>query len=125
MKKVIALVYEYRIKGHWSHYLPFVQRIINYTIDGSIGTQLARVIFGDMVDSDIAMDLPRTTARNPEDYVVKLRDARSILVQATRYYLTKNQRKRGVDGVREDVEVTKFSVGDYVLLTYPNRPQTS
>ena len=74
LKHLRALVYEYRIKEHWSHYLPLVQRIINYTIDGSIETQPARVIFGDMIDSDIAMDLPEgTTAQNPEDYLVKLR----------------------------------------------------
>ena len=47
-----ALVYEHRIKAEWSHYLPLVQRILNYTVDGSIGTQPGRVIFGDMVDSD-------------------------------------------------------------------------
>ena len=80
MKEVLthlrALVYENRIKEYWSHYLPLVQRIINYTIDGSIKTQPVRVIFGGMIDSDIAMDLPEggTTARNPEDYPVKLRD---------------------------------------------------
>jgi UDP-N-acetylglucosamine 2-epimerase len=33
-----ALVYEYRIKSEWFHYLPLVQRILNYTVDGSIGT---------------------------------------------------------------------------------------
>ena len=76
-----------------------------------------------MIDSDIAMDLPEgTTARNPEDYLVKLCEDQSILVQTTQDYLKKNQRKRGIDGGRKDVEVTKFSVGDYVLLTYPNRP---
>ena len=72
MKEVLthlrALVYEYRIKEHWGHYLPFIQRIINYTIDGSIGTQSARVIFGDMIDYDIAMHLPEgTTTKNPEE----------------------------------------------------------
>ena len=87
---------------------------------------IARVIFGNMVDSDIAMDLPEgTTAQNPEDYLVKLREAQSILVQTTQEYLKKNQRKRGVDGGRKDEEITKFAVGDYVLLTVPNRPQTS
>ena len=54
MKEVLthlrALVYENRIKEHWSHYLPLVQRIINYTIDGSIGTQPALVIFWDIDD---------------------------------------------------------------------------
>ena len=41
-----------------------------------------------MVDSDLAIDLPdRTTGRNPEDYLFKLRGAQSILVQATQDYL--------------------------------------
>ena len=43
MKEVGAhlrvLVCEYRIKAEWSHYLPLVQRILNYTVDGSMGTQ--------------------------------------------------------------------------------------
>ena len=124
MKEVLTHLYEFRIKDNWSHYLPLVQRIMNYTIDGSIGTQPAHVIFGEMVDSDIAMDLPEgTTAQNPEDYLVKLREAQSILIQATQEYLKKNQRKRGVDGGQKEEEVTNFSVGDYVLLTYPNRPK--
>ena len=70
-----------------------------------------------MVDSDIAMDLPEgTTAQNPDDYLVKLREAQSILDQATQEYLKKNQRKRGVDGGRKEEEVTNFT------FTYPNRP---
>ena len=52
-----------------------------------------------------------------EDYQVKLQDAQAILTQATQAYLKKNQRKRGVDGGPKDVEVTKFSVRDYVLPT--------
>ena len=96
MKEVLthlrALVYENRIKEHCSHYLPLVQKTLIYTSDGSIGTQPARVIFGDMIDSDLAMDLPEgTTARNPEDYLVKLRDAQSILAQATQDYLKKTK----------------------------------
>jgi len=66
-----ALVYEYRIKSEWSHYLPLVQRIINYIVDGSIGTQPGRVISGDMVmDCDLEMDFPeRTTGLNSELFV--------------------------------------------------------
>ena len=42
--------------------------------------QFGRVIFGDMVDSNLAMDLPEGhTGRNPEDYLMKLREAQSIL----------------------------------------------
>ena len=62
-----------------------------------------------MIDSDIAMDLPEgTTTQNPEDNLVKLREAKSTLVQTTQDYLKKNQIKRGIDGDRKDVEVTKF-----------------
>ena len=35
-----ALVYEYRIKSEWSHYLPLVQQILNYPVDES--TELSR-----------------------------------------------------------------------------------
>jgi len=69
-----ALVYEYRIKSEWSNYQPQVQRIINYTVDGSIEFQPERVIFGDMVDSNLAMYPPEgSTGRNPKDNLVKIR----------------------------------------------------
>ena len=69
----------------------FFKRIINHTIDGLIGTLYARVIFGDMIDSDLAMDLSEgTTAQNPEGDLVKLRDAQSIFHPGNS---KKNQRK--------------------------------
>ena len=68
-------------------------------MDGSIGTQPGLVIFGDMVDYDLATDLPEgTIGRNPEDYLLKLREAQSILVQTTQDYLKNHQRKRSVNG---------------------------
>ena len=92
-------------------------------MDGPTETNPGRVIFGDMVDSDLAMNLAeRSTDRNPEDYVVKLRKAQSILVQTTQDYLGKHQRKISVDGGPKNSEVTNFGAGDYVFLTYPNRP---
>ena len=89
-------------------------------MDGSIGTQPGRVLFGDMVDCDLVMDLQEgTTGRNPEDYLLKLREAQSILVQTTQDYLRKHQRKRSVDGGPKNLEVPKFAARDYILLTYP------
>jgi hypothetical protein len=49
-------VYERRVKERWSQYLPLVQRTLNYGI-GSIGTMTARVILGDLAESDLVMDL--------------------------------------------------------------------
>jgi hypothetical protein len=68
--------------------------------------------FSEMVDCDLAMDLPEgTTGRNPEDYLLKLREAQSILVQTTQDCLRKHQRKRSVDGGPKNLEVTKFAAG--------------
>ena len=99
MKHLRALVFEKRIKENWSHYLPLAQRIINYSVDGSIGMQPARVIFGDIVNCDLAMDLPRTwEGRNLIDYLMKLRDGQARLIKVTQDFLSKNQRKWTIDG---------------------------
>ena len=90
MKHLRALVFEKRIKENWSHYLPLAQRIINYSVDGSIGTQPARVIFGDIANCDLAMDLPRTwEGRNLIDYLVKLRDGQARLIKVSQEFLSK------------------------------------
>ena len=101
MKHLLALVFEKWIKDHWSplDYLPLAQRIINYSVDGSIGTQPARVIFGDILNCDLAMDFPRTwEGRNLMDYLVKLRDGQARLIKITQEFLSKNQRKRTIEG---------------------------
>jgi len=78
-----ALVYENRIREFWSQYLPLVQRILNYTIDGSIGTQPARVIFGDLEISDIALDVTVDWGdRTVEDYLVRPRECQSMILRA-------------------------------------------
>ena len=62
----------------WSYYLPLVQRILNYTIDGFIGTQPAREILGDLATSCLAMDvLAHWSGRNVEDNLVKLREGQA------------------------------------------------
>jgi len=59
-------MYECRIKEHWSHFLPLIQRIINYTIELELNLPTSY------------LDLPEgTTAQNPEGYLVKLRVLRN------------------------------------------------
>ena len=48
-----------------------------------------------MIDSDLTMYLPEGTARNPEDYLVKLRDSQSIFIQVTQEYLEKIKENEG------------------------------
>ena len=100
-----------------------MQRILNYTIDGSIGTQPAKVILGDLTTSDLAVDISADwSSLHVEDYLVKLREGQATLVRDTREFLKKNQRKeRAADGREKRQEVTKFEAGQYVL-KYPNKP---
>jgi hypothetical protein len=123
MKHLRALVYEKRIKSLWSRFLPLVQRIINYTVDGSIGTQPARVIFGNMLPMQIAMDLPENWLNRPvQDYLATLRAAQDVLVKATQQYLQEHHRKRTRSGKVPVLLGEPIEVGNYVLLRYPNRP---
>jgi hypothetical protein len=123
MKHLRALVYERRVKEVWSQYLPLVQRIMNYTVDGSIGTQPAKVVFGDVAVSDLAMDLPSEWAhRSVLEYLVKLREMQAILIKTTQDFLRKNERNRTRDGDVNVQDVPQFTIGQFVLLKYPNRP---
>jgi hypothetical protein len=127
MKEVVkhlkALVFEKRIKEQWSQFLPLVQRIMNYSIDGSIGTQPARVLFGDMAGSDLAMDLPKDwNGRDIHEYLLKLREMQGLIIKATHNYLERNQRKRAREGHGIPSEVPGFREGQFVLLRYPSRP---
>ena len=68
-------------------------RRFNNTMDGSIGTQPGKVIFGHMVDSDLAMYLSEgQTGRNAEDYLIKLRKAQFILIQTLPQKSSKEER---------------------------------
>jgi hypothetical protein len=123
MKHLRALVFERRVKETWSQYLPLVQRIINYSIDGSIGTQPARIILGDLAGADLAVDLPSAWGgRSVHEYLVKLREMQAILIRTTQDFLEKNQRKRGRNADPRRSEVPGFREGQFVLLQYPNRP---
>ena len=60
-----------------------MQRILNYTVDGSIGTQPVRVILGDVSTSDLAMDMPSNwSGRNVEDHLVQMPEGQ-VLIRAT------------------------------------------
>ena len=117
MKHQRALVLEKSIKENWSHYLPLAQRIINYSVDRSIGTQPDRVIFWDMENG-----LAEKMGRNLIDYLVKLRGGRARQIKVTQEFLSKNQQKWSIDGGEKVNKVVEFHVGNYVMLQYPDRP---
>jgi hypothetical protein len=96
---------------------------MNYSIDGSIDTQPARVLLGDMAGSDLVMDLTRDwDEREIHEYLLKLREMQAIMVRNTQEFLEKNHRKRAREGHGTPSEVPGFKNGQFVLLKYPIRP---
>jgi hypothetical protein len=120
MKHLRALVLARGIEDKWSHYLPLVQRILNFTPDSSIGTAPAKLIFGSIL-SDVGFDvLAMNTEVAVSEYLGKLQETQLELIRVSREHLEGQARQRDA---RLPLEYTvDFQVGDYVLLAYPSRP---
>jgi hypothetical protein len=96
---------------------------MNYSIDGSIGTQPARVLLGDIAGSELAMAVPQgDEGRDSHTFFVKLHKAQAILIKTTQDFLRLKQRKLARDGHGVSPQVLNYHEGQFVLLKYPNRP---
>jgi hypothetical protein len=124
MKHLRALIYSRDIRDSWSTVLPLVQRILNYTKDGSIGISPAQVLFGDMIPTNPYIDMTVTEETVPmAAYLSKLKEKQLVLIRETQLYLDKRTAERDARA-EVIVDLPVYQVGDYVLLTYPSRPPT-
>ena len=129
-----SLVMEQRVSETWSICLPMIQRIINATPNRTIGTMPARVMFGGAVHLDRALlQLPgddnedddgeaeeqrRSTV---EDYITTLIDDQRRIVDAARAHQQALIDKVLAGNPESPVE---YENGEYVLVSYPERPPT-
>eukprot|EP00595_Chromulina_sp_UTEXLB2642_P002028 CAMPEP_0196762882 /NCGR_PEP_ID=MMETSP1095-20130614/3014_1 /TAXON_ID=96789 ORGANISM="Chromulina nebulosa, Strain UTEXLB2642" /NCGR_SAMPLE_ID=MMETSP1095 /ASSEMBLY_ACC=CAM_ASM_000446 /LENGTH=1512 /DNA_ID=CAMNT_0042114961 /DNA_START=95 /DNA_END=4633 /DNA_ORIENTATION=- len=122
MKHLRALVMEKRVTKKWSLYLPLIQRILNSTFDSSIGTSPSKIIFGDMLPVDVPFIFKGIrTDTNVSDYLKHLTTQQNHLIDISKSYLEKQRLKR-LNGRVEESSTESPSVGDYVLISYPNKP---
>jgi hypothetical protein len=122
IKHLRALVLSRHIANNWSSVLPLVQRILNFTKDGSIGLSPAQVIFGDMLPigpSIIVSVTDRVIQSN--EYLETLRKNQLWLIQESQKFLEENATVREGKG-NVITDYPSFDIGDYVLLSYPSRP---
>jgi hypothetical protein len=121
MKHLRILVFNRDIGDSWSNVLPLVQRILNYTKDGSINTSPSQIIFGDMIPNDISIILPSTDGTIViSDYLKTLQSKQLALIQASQLYLNE-------EAIKKDLKVPisehqDYNIGNYILLSYPSRP---
>jgi hypothetical protein len=118
-----AIVRDHRVADNWSAALPLVQRIINAATHSAIGTSPARMLFGGMVDLNRELmtkrDAAGSEASTVEDYVSRLCELQRILIEASQKHqqAVVAERLERQPQAREDLDV-----GDYVVVSYPNRP---
>ncbi len=124
LKHLRILVQNRDILDEWSLVLPLVQRILNFTKDGSINMAPAQILFGDMIPYDLSLIMTSNEESGTiqiVEFLEKLKQKLLLLIQATQKYLTENASKREERG-NLIIDVPVFDVGDYVLLTYRSRP---
>ena len=121
MRHLRAIVLDGRVRKSWSTYLPFIQRIMMYSYHDSIGTYPARLLYGDRVSPYRGLITEWNSGDKLNhitynDYVVQLDEQLKNIVKASQeYQLSVNEKKFS----KSPVELTRYSIGDYVLISYP------
>jgi hypothetical protein len=118
-----ALVLDRRMASTWSAALPLVQRIMNAAPHAGTGTAPVRLLFGDAITPDrhLLVDSKDFEGKSStvEDYIQQLQVSQATLVAASQQHQEKVVARRLKDS---PATPTTFQVGDYVLVSYPNRP---
>ena len=81
MKHLRILVFNRDVGDTWSNILPLVQRILNFTRDGSVNVAPSQIVFGDMLSSEISIILPSTDGTIVvSDYLRTLTENQFVLI---------------------------------------------
>ena len=123
MRHLRSIVFDLRTTQNWSEGLPLVQRVVNATPHSALGTTPARVMFADAVDMHRGV-LTQHVARGEqtvEDYVQQLSVMQTAVLQAS----ARHQDEVVARYLKKSPKLpTSFREGDYVLVSYPERPPT-
>ena len=113
------------IKDSWSEVLPLVQRILNAQHVNSIGTNPARIIFGNSVDLDsgLILQIDKDTASSEQkkilrmsEWVDKMSELQKDCIRVAQLTQAKIQDEY-FDNYRNE-DITEFPLNSYVLVHY-------
>ena len=71
MRHMKNIIFDKRVKKHWSDYYPFVERIINAQIHSVIKLPPSKIIYGNTIDLDRAI-LKQGDEPNPFRHIKKI-----------------------------------------------------
>jgi transposase InsO family protein len=122
------------LKENWSDIIPLVQRIINSSINESIGTSPATLVFGTGINLD--RNLFITDERSPfeeitsqSEWVEKMSVLQAEVIDAAQKQQAKTQQQhlfprekvvRKPKPTQVDPQITEFNDRDFVLVEYPD-----
>jgi hypothetical protein len=119
IKFLQQITYDRVVQDKWVTYLPLVQRIINTSVNESIGVAPAQLLFANQIDLDrnILTPFPQTEDKQLSTYVEELMDVQVLLMgRALQYQNAKDQRHL----MSRNDPPTEFPINSYVLVQYPN-----
>lgn len=122
------LVYHHNIIDMWADYLPLVQRIINASTHSSIGMSPAQLLFGNAVNLDRGLFLPKgevvgeaegqVSEKRLSEWVDRMLSKQAVLLQVA----SQLQRDKDSAHMQEcTIPVTTFAPNSYVLVRHPVR----
>jgi hypothetical protein len=137
MNNLRPIVLNRRLQTSWSDALPLVQRIFNSSINDSIGTTPTQILFGNAINTERGLFAGSETSQHASltsmsDWVEKMLTAQADIIAIAQ----ETQRKTDMEHMfpspkrirtstsSEDLPVTEFPNGTFVLVSYPNNPIT-
>jgi hypothetical protein len=120
MRHLRAIIYHKNVITDWATMLPMVQRIMNSSVNESIGVSPAQILFGNAVTLDRGIFLPQNVDKTDKITLSKW-SSDMLNKQATVIRIAQQtQRKRNDIHVEKfPAERTEFPINSYVLIEYP------
>jgi hypothetical protein len=120
LKYLQQIIFTHRSRNKWSSFLPLVQRIMNSTMHGSLGTSPARIMFGPAMDLDRGL-IPQIQNAHPlqaeslEKFLKISREEQLSLIESTRQYLQMHE----AEFAALSTDPVIFPINSLVLVRYP------
>ena len=130
MKHLRGMIFDTRLKNHWSWLLPLVQRILNATSKESLGVSPAQLIFGNAIDLDRGLFFNDTLvdandkdmSKSVREFLDKLLHNQAIVLEVAQEQQASSDAKHVAQRMGKKgalVSSPQYEVNSFVLLRYP------
>jgi hypothetical protein len=122
LRHLRCLVFDSRHPTSWSRALPFIQRILNATPHSATNIAPAQIVYGNRISLNrglLSSFVPSSDSSSVQEHISALVSHQNHLISLSQDFVSKHQGK--VEAQASAIPVP-FSVGDLVLVKYPNRP---